>query len=150
MPFSQAVRYKLPRRIVLLCMRHAGGKIFLIRRPLSAPQNPGLWDISASGPVYAGESRMDAALRELHTSLGITNARMREVAQLPYTDSLGARLSASFFLAGPVDMHPVLGPDVMDGMYVDADEIHGLARYNQDLLTPELIWAIHSGWIFGR
>jgi hypothetical protein len=33
-------------------------------------------------------------------------------------------------------------------MFVDADELRGLVKLQQDMLTPELVWAVHSGWLF--
>lgn len=150
-PLAVALRRKLPRRIVLVCLREPHGKIFLQRRSHALARHPGLWDISVTGDVRAGESLEGAALRELSQRLGIAGARIRTVASLPYTDSGGASLSATFFLAGPSAMRPSPDPDtVCDGMFVDADELHGLVRHQQDLLTPELIWAVRSGWIFGQ
>ena len=149
-PLGIALRRKLPRRIVLVCLYDRHGKIFLQRRSTALARHPGLWDISVTGDVMAGESLEGAALRELRQRLGIAGARIRSVASLPYTDSEGASLSATFFRAGPCGTRPVPDPEmVCDGMTVDADELSGLVRHQQDLLTPELIWAVRSGWIFG-
>ena len=35
-------------------------------------------------------------------------------------------------------------------MFVDQYELEGLALHQQEMLTPELIWAVRSGWIFPR
>ncbi len=150
-PLNAALRRKLPRRIVLVGLRDGHGRLFLPRRSFHLPRHPGLWDISVTGDVLAGESLEGAALRELRQRLGIAGARIRAVASLPYTDSEGASLSATFFLAGPVSSPPCPAPEsVCDGMFVDADELRGLVRHQPDLLTPELIWAARSGWVFGK
>lgn len=150
-PLDAALRRKLPRRIVLVGLRDVRGRLFLPRRALHLARHPGLWDISVTGDVLAGESREGAALRELRTRLGVAGARTRAVASLPYRDSAGASLSATFFLAGPAASTPQPDPEsVCDGMFVDADELGGLVRHQPELLTPELIWAARSGWIFGK
>ena len=70
---------------------------------------------------------------------------------LPYTDSLGSSLSATFFLAGPSPVRPLLDESRSDdGMFVDQHELEGLALHQQEMLTPELIWAVQSGWIFRK
>lgn len=149
-PLNAALRRKLPRRIVLVGIRDSRNRLFLTRRALHLARHPGLWDISVTGDVLAGESLEGAALRELRHRLGIEVARIRSVASLPYADSSGASLSATFFLAGPVSSPPSPSPEIVcDGMFVDADELRGLVRYQPDALTPELIWAVRSGWVFG-
>lgn len=150
-PLPAALRRKLPRRIVLVGIRDSHSRLFLVRRALHLTRHPGLWDISVTGDVLAGESLEGAALRELRQRLGVTVTRIRSVASLPYTDNGGASLSATFFLAGPVSSPPYPTPEIVcDSMFVDAAELHGLVRHQPDLLTPELIWATRSGWVFGK
>lgn len=150
-PLSAALRRKLPRRIVFVGIRDSHSRLFLTRRALHLARHPGLWDISVTGDVLAGESLEGAALRELRQRLGIAVTSIRSVASLPYADSGGASLSATFFLAGPVSSPPSPAPEIVcDGMFVDADELRGLVRHQPDLLTPELIWAVRSGWVFDK
>lgn len=147
-PEALARRKKLSRRYVLLCLRDTKGRIYLQRRAFTLSQHPGLWDVSISGPVHAGESREGAALRALHHSLGLTRTRVTAVASLPYVDSDGSSLSTTFFLAGPTSVKPTPNPEsVADGMFLDMDEIQGVVRHQPDMLTPELLWALRSGWI---
>ena len=47
------------------------GRILLQRRSLSKENNPGLWDVSAAGHLSAGESSVDAAVRETFEELGL-------------------------------------------------------------------------------
>lgn len=150
-PLKAARKRKLPRRIVLVCLRDTRRRIFLQRRADNQPHHPGLWDLSIIGDVLAGESFEGAVLRELAQRLGIVGARVRAAAFLPYTDSSGASLSAGFFVAGPTGEAPRLDPSTVgDGMFVDADELQGLVRHQQDMLTPELVWAVRSGWMNAR
>ena len=46
-------------------------KILLQKRAMTKKVFPGLWDISVAGHIAAGESILDAALREVHEELGL-------------------------------------------------------------------------------
>ena len=145
---TTATRLGLLRRVVLICLQNTRGQVYLQRRPESSTLYAGLWDVSAVGTVFAGESPEDAARRELSDQLGIDMTRLRNIGFLPYTDSGGTSLSATFFLAGPCPAIPSPREETSDGMFVDAFELEGLTFHQQSLLTPELIWAVQSGWIF--
>lgn len=47
------------------------GRVLVQRRALVKENNPGLWDVSAAGHISAGESAIDAAIRETYEELGI-------------------------------------------------------------------------------
>ena len=49
----------------------ARGRILLQRRSMTKENNPGLWDVSAAGHVSAGETAMEAAVRETEEELGL-------------------------------------------------------------------------------
>ena len=59
-------------------------RILVQRRAGSKENNPGLWDVSCAGHISAGESVIDAAIREAHEELGIVleRAELRHVASL--------------------------------------------------------------------
>lgn len=150
-PLKTASKLGLLRRIVLICLKNARGMVYLQKHTDAAPLYAGLWDVSAIGSVFAGESPEDAAERELFQQLGIRGAKLRAMGTLPYTDSRGSSLSATFFLAGPSSWLPRLdGSRSADGMFVDQQELEGLALHQQEMLTPELIWAVQAGWIFRK
>jgi len=150
-PLKTASKLGLLRRIVLICLKNTRGMVYLQKHTASAPLYADLWDVSAIGSVFAGESPEDAAERELFQQLGIQGARLRAMGTLPYTDSRGASLSATFFLAGPSPARPQLDESrSADGMFVDQQELEGLALHQQEMLTPELIWAVQAGWIFRK
>lgn len=48
-----------------------GGRFLIQRRSLRKENNPGLWDVSAAGHLSAGESAIDAAVRETFEELGL-------------------------------------------------------------------------------
>ena len=146
-----ASKLGLLRRIVLICLKNTRGMVYLQKHTESAPLYAGLWDVSAIGSVFAGESPEDAAERELFQQLGIRGAKLKAMGTLPYTDSRGSSLSATFFLAGPSSWRPQRDENrSMDGMFVDQQELEGLALHQQEMLTPELIWAVQAGWIFRK
>jgi isopentenyl-diphosphate Delta-isomerase len=47
------------------------GRVLLQRRALAKENWPGLWDISVAGHVSAGESAIDAAIRETFEEIGL-------------------------------------------------------------------------------
>lgn len=148
-PRSLALRRRLPRRVVQVCLKDARGRIFLQKRAPELRRQPGLWDISVTDEVFAGEASEGAALRALESALRIVAPRLRLLSALPYTDAHGAQLNASCYVAGPVRARPQPDPSrVSDGMFVDEDELRGLLRHQQELLTFELAWAVRSGWMF--
>jgi ADP-ribose pyrophosphatase YjhB (NUDIX family) len=150
-PLKTASKLGLLRRIVLICLKNTRGMVYLQKHTESAPLYAGLWDVSAIGSVFAGESPEDAAERELFQQLGIRGAKLKAMGTLPYTDSRGASLSATFFLAGPSSWRPQRDESrSVDGMFVDQQELEGLALHQQEMLTPELIWAVQAGWIFRK
>lgn len=63
-------------------------------------RQPCVWDSSAAGHLDAGEDYETAARRELEEELGITDARLVEVATLPPTEGTGmehVRLYAALY-----------------------------------------------------
>jgi len=46
-------------------------KILLQKRAMTKKVFPGLWDISVAGHIGAGETILDAAIREVHEELGL-------------------------------------------------------------------------------
>ena len=143
---SLASSLGLLHRVVLVCLKNTRGQVYLQKKTKTSAVYAGLWDVSAAGRIFAGESSEDAARRELAVQLGIGVTRLRNIGSLPYTDSTGANLSATFFLAGPCPAIPTPG-STSNGMFVDVFELQGLVEHQQSLLTPELIWAVKSGRI---
>lgn len=146
---SLALRQHLPRRIVQVCLKDATGRIFLQKELYPCNASPGLWDLSVTDEVLAGESSEGAARRALMQVLGVVGSRLRLLSALPYTDAYGAHLHASCYVAGPIHAHPTPSPlQVSDIMFVDEDELCGLVSHQPTLLTFELVWAVRSGWLF--
>lgn len=66
------------------------GRLLLQRRALAKENWPGLWDISVAGHVAAGESAVDAAIREAHEEIGIALApsELAHIGTLAYSVTL--------------------------------------------------------------
>jgi isopentenyldiphosphate isomerase len=58
-------------RAVHVWIVQSDGRIVVQRRALAKENNPGLWDVSAAGHISAGESAIDAAIRETREELGL-------------------------------------------------------------------------------
>ena len=71
-------------RAVHVWIVQSDGRILVQRRALVKENNPGLWDVSAAGHISAGESLIDAAIRETREELGleIRAAELQHVASL--------------------------------------------------------------------
>ncbi len=61
----------LRHRAVLIFVFNAAGQIFLQKRSMTKDVSPGLWTVSCSGHVDAGEEYDIAAQRELGEELGL-------------------------------------------------------------------------------
>lgn len=148
MPIAQARRQTLRHRVVLVMLHDAEGRVYLQKRAANKHRYPSRWDLSATGHVQAGESREDAALRELREELGIAAGRLVRRAEIPASEATGFA-HITLFAAGPVGEAPRPNPDeVADGMFVDADELNALLEHFRDMLTPALVWATERGDVF--
>jgi 16S rRNA (adenine1518-N6/adenine1519-N6)-dimethyltransferase len=58
------------------------GELLLQKRSALKDRHPGVWDSSVSGHLDAGESYLDAAIRELDEEMGIGGAEVEEIARL--------------------------------------------------------------------
>jgi isopentenyl-diphosphate Delta-isomerase len=57
----------------------SGSRILLQRRALAKENWPGKWDVSVAGHVGAGESAVDAAIREAREELGLELAGLQHI-----------------------------------------------------------------------
>ena len=111
-----------------------GRRRLWVRRP--AANSEERWDISAGTPVRPGESLWEAAARALGTP-------EIELAEVP--DGVircGEEAFTFFYGVLPAGM-----PDRPEeaGVFLDQDEVRGLAGEVPDLLTPALLHAVRAG-----
>ncbi len=141
------LRQRLRHRVALVCLRDPEGRIYVHKRARGRSAYAGLWNVSASGRVLAGEARHDAALRELAEELGISGLELTLTARIEpsaATDNAEISLYCTHFVSAVPRPNP---DEIEQGMFVDRDELDALVRDMPHLLTPALIWAAeHMEW----
>ena len=142
-------RLGLIRRVVLVALRDTQQRIYIQQRGPQCDAMPGYWELSATGHVQAGESREDAARRELAEEINIRHVRLIRLAE--HTPDKENDSFSTLFLAGPTGENPEPNPEeVSGGMFLDEDELKALAAYSPELITPSLHWALGTGRLFPR
>lgn len=148
MPLSEVHRQSLSHRSVLVLLYDRTGKVYLQKRAATKQFYPGRYDVSASGHVRAGESRLDAAVRELDEELGIPVREMRVLAATPASPLTGYEF-VTLFHAGRTPLPPRPNPEeVSDGMFVDHAELAYMVQRFRELLTPGLVHFFERNAVF--
>jgi isopentenyl-diphosphate delta-isomerase len=148
MSLSEVHRQSLAHRSVLVLLYDPAGKVYLQKRAATKQFYPGRYDVSASGHVRAGESRQDAAARELGEELGITAREPRVLATTPASPMTGYEF-VTLFHAGTATAEPRPNPEeVADGMFVDHVELAYMVRRFRELLTPGLVHFFERNAVF--
>lgn len=113
-------------------------RILVQRRALVKENNPGLWDVSCAGHISAGESVIDAAIREAQEELGIEldTGELKHVARIRASCVLNGgtyidnEIHEIFVVRREVDVAKLrLQPEeVDDAKLVTYDELRSLQR----------------------
>lgn len=139
MPLERVRRQKLRHKAVAVCLRNKQGHIFLYKHSARSPlEQTGLWGFSATGRVFAGESRYGAALRRLHEALAVTELELYEagtIAPCAITENAEVFL---FLSAKTAAIPQIRNQDFWDGMFVDKEEFSALIRDFPHLVAPAL------------
>ena len=88
-PRREVHRLGLRHRAVHMLIQDAEGRIYLQRRAPHKDVDPDLWDTSAAGHVDRGEDYLDAARRELHEELALTDVDLHVLCDLPARAATG-------------------------------------------------------------
>lgn len=148
MPLTEAHRQSLFHRSVLVLVFDPAGKLYLQKRGPHKSLYPNRYDLSATGHVQAGESRLAAALRELEEELGLRAKTLTQLAAVPASDQTGYEF-VTLFTAGRLADPPRPNPEeVAGGMFVDRVELAALVRDYRDCLTPGLVHFFEAGSLF--
>lgn len=148
LPLPEVHRQLLLHRSVRVLAYDNEGRLFLRKRPPKAGAYPGRWDVSAGGHVWAFESSLDAALRELLATLGLRAERLRLAAELPAGPDTAFEF-VGVYSAGRV-VHQ-LAPDpvrVAEGYFASREELSWLVREYREMLTPGLVTLWDKGVAF--
>lgn len=148
MPRDTALSQNLPHQVVLVMLRDREGNVYIHRRSDQKKNYAGLWSVSASGLVQAGEALEDAAFRELNEELGISGIQLTYAGTAePSADTDWGRVS--LFVSALSHVIVNLSPEeISEGMFVDEDELFALLKDMPEMLTPALKWAAASCDLF--
>lgn len=140
MPLDEVHRQSLMHRSVLILVYDMKNKLYLQKRGKNKSLYPGRLDISASGHVQQGESREDAAVRELYEELGLRTDRLTRIHEIPASNDTHFEF-LTLFTAGKFAHPPTPNPDELDGgHFVDPDELGFLVNEYRETLTPGLVY----------
>ncbi len=153
LPFAVMTReavhhFQLLHRSVFVVFYSAQGKLYLQQRQKDKEVHPGCWDISAAGHVLAGESRLEAAMRELNEELGVEPPKLYPVLELPGSVQTEYEF-VSLFRTGLCRQTPQPDPsEVASGMFLECHEVDYLVKNYTHLLTPGLVFFWQRGVLF--
>lgn len=160
MPRAEVLAQGLPHRVVLVALRNHEGRILVSQRAGNTDTMPNtvtesVWGLSASARVRAGESRVDAALRVLRTDMGIDNAQLVPGAgkspAIPAQNPFDL-LHITLFIAETALSSPIIAESEKSDsiMFLDKDELQGMAKHFPEMLSNGLLWAVTAGALFTR
>lgn len=140
MPLDEVHRQSLMHRSVLILVFNMKNKLYLQKRGKNKSLYPGRFDVSASGHIKQGESREDAAIRELHEELGLRTDRLTRLYEIPASNDTHYEF-LTLFTAGKFAHNPTPNPEELEGgQFVDPDELAFLVNEYRDTLTPGLVY----------
>lgn len=139
MPPENALRQKLPVRVVAVALRTWQNKLVLRKWRDAGAGGTGGWDLY-TGFVRVGEAREDAALRLL------SEAGLNGLSVSPVSGPEEREENSRFFTLFTADLPTGLYPShpVQEIMTVDADELEGLIRDVPEMLSPEVFRAARA------
>lgn len=160
MPRAEVLAQSLPHRVVLVALRNHEGRILITHRSgnsgnVASLTPEGVWGLSASARVRAGESRVDAALRVLRKDMGIANAQLvpgAGKAPIIPAQSPFDLLHITLFIAETALSSPIIAESEKSdsAMFLDKDELQGMAKHFPEMLSDGLLWAVTDGALFTR
>ena len=133
----------VPHRWVLAAFYDRLGHLWLRRVVLPKIEEP-VWDFSVRAHVPAGEARESTVERLLAQEFGITGVQPVLRAVFPALEGEGAR-HFSLFTAGRRGMQAASAAG--NGIFLDRDELAGLAEHFPSLLHPDLLWCMRKGYL---
>ncbi len=131
-------------RTVHIWIKNSRGDLLLQKRSSTKETHPGLWDISCAGHLSAGDSSIEAALRELKEELGISceSNTLQLLFTLPqqYVSQdhliIDNEITDVFLLTKPIEKHAVTP---------DHEEVAEVAVFPVNELKKKLVM---KKWIF--
>lgn len=135
----------LPHRSVHVVVHDGAGRILMQKRSRFKDTSPGKWDVSVGGHLDAGETYLQAALRECREEIGI------EVGEVDLED-----LGRHWFLENPLDRERVAtwavehrgpfspNPGEVDAVrFLSAAEVEAWIEAGETTPSFALQWRLH-------
>lgn len=123
-----------------------GDRVLLQKRAAAKENYPSLWDVSCAGHLSAGESAIEAAIRELAEELGLAVSagelqplgELREQCVLNGGTYLDNELHELFLLRREVDLFALAlqAEEVEEAMLVPVDELRARVEARDPSLVP--------------
>ncbi|WP_051261178.1 NUDIX hydrolase [Desulfovibrio inopinatus] len=139
MPLHEVHRQSLFHRSVMTLAYNAEKKLFLQKRSRSKQLYPGRWDLSSTGHVKAGESRTDAAIRELLEEIGVECDQLRPIDEVHASVDTAFEFVTLFKSKAITPQQIRLSDEVEDGMFVDRAELACMVDRFRETLTPAVV-----------
>ncbi|MEA3411811.1 MAG: NUDIX domain-containing protein [Pseudomonadota bacterium] len=133
-------RLGLRHRAVHVLVFNHRGELFLQKRAMSKPENPGLWDSSAAGHVDHGEDYDACVVREVEEELGVlltdTPQALFRIDSSPMT---GMEFIKVYRAAhdGPFELNR---DEIDDGRWIEPKALDTWIGEGAEGLTPPLVY----------
>ncbi len=146
MPERIVKKKKMGHRIIFVVLKDKKKKILLVKK--QSETNKVLWEFPCYGVVYAGESAIGTAYKELKKHFYIDSITIKEITTLPYLHN-DIYVSATIFLAEPFLGTFQYNPEtIADAMFVDKEEFNGLLNFDPEMFDPIITWANRANWLY--
>jgi len=150
MPRHTAQAQHLFMRSVLVVVYSPEHKLYLQHRSERKSAFPGCWDLSATGHILPGESRFDAATREVEEEIGLQVSQLKEVLRLPASPQTNFEF-VTLYSAGRTQQTPQPNPaELQGGGFFDPDEVDCLCNQFTEYVTPALYYFWRLGVLFSK
>ncbi len=132
----------LRHRAVHILVFNAVGELFLQKRSLTKDSSPGLWTLSCSGHVDAGEDYDTAAMRELSEELScVPSALPKRLRRVDAREETGWEFCWVYRLQAE-------GPFVLQPEEIDDGKWMPLAQLERDLKSQPEVYCPHFRWLW--
>ena len=130
---------RLPHRSTYVLVFNSRGEIYIQKRTRTKDVFPGYYDPAAGGVVLAGESYMEAALRELEEEMGIRGVPLQSLFDFFHTDANSRVWGAAFRCVydGEVTLQE---EEVESGAFMAVDEVFRAAA--TEPYTPDGLYVL--------
>lgn len=141
-------QHNLLHRSVLVLFYNKEKKLFLQQRSHKKYEYPGYWDLSATGHVQLGESREEAAFRELEEELGLRVNKLKLLHEVPPQRNTDYEFVSLFTTTFSSHTPSLNSKEIQRGMFVERHELEYLVQAFSEVLTPGLIYFWNLGCLF--